>query len=58
MPVHIDELHTEIEARGGAETPTDPATRDPRWTQADRARKQRRDDRWRSERTRAEGLDD
>jgi len=57
MPVHIDELHTEIEARG-PEAPADPAARDPRWTQADRARKQQRDDRWRSERTRAEGLDD
>lgn len=57
MPVHIDELHTEVEARGPAEA-TPNSLPDPPWTQADRARKQRRDERWRSERTRAEGSDD
>jgi hypothetical protein len=57
MPVLVDELHTEIEARDPADATAEPAG-DPRWTHADRARKQRRDDSFRRERTRAEGLDD
>jgi hypothetical protein len=57
MPVHVDELHTEVETRAAEPGPAQ-SSGDPRWPQADRARKQRRDERWRAERTRAEGLDD
>ena len=58
MPVHIDEIHTEVETRGAGVSEAKDAGGDPRWPQQDRARKHRRDERWRSERVRAEGRDD
>ncbi len=57
MPVRVDQLNTEVVTTAPEPEPSSPRG-DPRWTRDDRAREERRDERWRNRRTRAEGLDD
>jgi hypothetical protein len=57
MPVHVDELHTEVETRAPEARPEAPEG-DDRWPRAERVRKDRRDDSFKKLRTRAEGFDD